>query len=422
MRLSEHKFVGSTATLTTDSVPDRIHQNANIQALARSKVGVPILLASITLISRCLTVSNPYFVDGPNHVRAIENGTLIIQAPGYFLFELCGAALSALFHVQAALALRMLNVSFGVGAVLVFYLLAIRLFEVRLAGMLALLYAASPLVWFSADIHSTYAAMTFFAPLLLLVMGERKQFTLGCCLWAVMAGLRPSDGMFVLPWLLLQGYKQRWTARLQGFVAAAVGLLIWWLPTAERFGGSILSPLTASRSQASRLAQGVLVTHLSMHSATNFLRGVSGMVMAWGLLLPLVLWGGWHLWRKEQRVRTSALWILPGLTYFLFYYMADATYFAFCVAPGLIIAGFVIREMPRLRQMILSSAALLCSLLFLLAGRPIEPGHKSQAVADAYFMKYTVWSLQHQYAPTLTDLMGEADEKARGGIAGHLPH
>ncbi len=417
MALSEQSLLRSNATLETVTPFDRVRPGAKLRALARSKVGLPILLGVITLISRCLTVSTPYFVDGPNHVRAIENGSLVIQAPGYFLFEALGAALSALLHISAAASLRMLNIGFGVGAVVVFSLLALRIFEVRLAAMLALVYAASPLVWFAAEIHSTYAAMTFFAPLLLLVIGEKKQFTLGCLLWAIMVGLRPSDGIFVLPWLLWQGYEQRWRARLQGLVVGVAGVLTWWLPTAQRFGGSILSPLTASRSQASRLAQGVLVAPLSMHSATNLLRGVSGMVVAWGLLLPLVLWGGWRLWRQERRVRAGVVWMVPGLAYFLFYYMADATYFAFCVAPGLLLAGLVLCRMPRSRQGMVTGAALLGSLVLLLAGRPVAPTHRSEAVLDAYFMKYTAWSLRHHYAPTLSDLVSEPDPKTGAGRA-----
>lgn len=119
--------------------------------------GVLILL---TLLLRIASASEPYFVDAPRHIRAIESGRLVIQPPGYFLFNVTGFFLSHLLHVSAGGALHILNVAFSVAGVAVFYLLLLRL-KMGSPFWLALAYTCSPIVWFSGDIHSSYAAMTF---------------------------------------------------------------------------------------------------------------------------------------------------------------------------------------------------------------------------------------------------------------------
>ncbi len=334
----------------------------------------------------------------------------MVQPPGYFLFHFSGMVLVQILHVSPSIALRVLNLSFGVGAVVVFSLLCGYYFQPRHALLLSLTYAASPLVWFAADIHSTYAAMTFFAPLLFLVMEARKQFLLGCFVWAMMTGFRPSDGAFVLPWVLYQSWSQPWMVRIKGFVVSTLVLLVWWIPTAQRFGGALFSPLTASGSTASRHAQGLLATGFSRHAATDVLRGFSGMVIAWGLLLPLIAAGAWLLGRRDRLVQSSLVWIMPGILFFLLYYMADATYLSFCVAPGLLIVGLLLRRFSTSRQTAVYVSVLVVAVAFFLGAQPIPATSKTRAVLDSYFLKYTAWSLQHQYAPRLAVLLGACGE------------
>lgn len=387
-----------------------LNRSLETKPVAKVQVLPLILLSLVTLVARYFTLSQPYFVDGPHHVKAIEDGSFVVQPPGYFLFHFSGMMLAQLLHVSPAIALRVLNLSFGVGAVVVFFLLCGYFFQPRHALLLSLTYAASPLVWFVADIHSTYAAMTFFAPLLFLVMEARQQFLLGCLLWGVMTGFRPSDGFFVFPWMLYQSWGHSWLTKINGVVVSSLVLLLWWLPTAQRFGGTFFSPLTASGSTASHHAQGLLATGFSRHAATDFLRGISGMMIAWGLLLPLIAVGAWLFWRRDRLAQSALLWMMPGILFFLLYYMADATYLSFCVVPGFLIVGLLLRRLSTLRQIAVYAAAVVVAIVFFLGARSIPPTSKPRAVLDSYFLKYTAWSLRHQYAPRLAVLLGACGE------------
>jgi hypothetical protein len=143
----------------------------------------------------------------------------------------------------------------------------------------------------------------------------------------------------------------------------------------------------------------------------NVIRGFSGMLIAWGVLLPFLAIGAAILWRRHSAVKSSLIWMIPGFAYFLLYYIADASYFSFCVAPGLLIVGFLLRDLAKPLRSAVYSCAITASLLFIFLAHPIEPNSKPKAFLDAYFMKYSVWSLKHQYAPTLSDLLGVCVQK-----------
>ena len=217
------------------------------------------VLMLLTLVLRVTSASGPYFVDAARHISAIETGKLVIHTPGYFLFNLSGFILSRLLHVSAGSALHILNVAFSIAGVAVFYVLVSRLLASRLLSgispfWLSLAYTCSPIVWFSADIHSTYAAMTFFAPLLILVLEVDvlevdRRWVWGCVDWALMTGFRPSDGVFVLPWMIFHALRFPWKQRLAGVSAAIAIVAAWWVPTAQRYGGGLLLPLRSSRQQ-----------------------------------------------------------------------------------------------------------------------------------------------------------------------------
>ncbi len=176
-------------------------------------VGVLIVFA---LVLRCSSVSAPYFADSFRHVNAIASGSLILQPPGYFLFNFTGLITSKLLHLSIVHALDVINIFFGVSGAVVFYLLCGLLFDVQHAFLLSLVYACSPLSWFASDIQCTYASMTFFAPVLLFLIKGKNKFVLGCFVWGIMTGFRPSDGCFVLPWMLYEALELTWSTRLKG--------------------------------------------------------------------------------------------------------------------------------------------------------------------------------------------------------------
>jgi hypothetical protein len=75
----------SESTVALLNPPDLFQQHP--VRLKKAHIGILVLL---TLIFRWFSRSLPYFVDGPGHVKAVQDGTLIIQPPGYFLFNFTG--------------------------------------------------------------------------------------------------------------------------------------------------------------------------------------------------------------------------------------------------------------------------------------------------------------------------------------------
>jgi hypothetical protein len=384
--------------------------------LSQSSLFQCTVLALFTLLLRIASSSRPYFVDAPRHISAIESGTLVIHPPGYFLFNLTGFFLSHLFHVSAGSALHILNVSFSVSGVVVFYLLLLRFPAVSCPFWLSLAYACSPIVWFSGDIHSTYAAMTFFAPLLILVLEDERRFVWGCVIWALMTGFRPSDGVFVLPWLVFHALRFSWKERLAGILVATALVAAWWVPTAERYHGSLYLPLSSSQQQVRGLAQGVLTGHLGTHAAVNTVHTIAGTIMTWGLLTPAVFLGAFA-WTRNTIARSMTIFLAPGLAFFLLYYFSDGPYLAYTAVAGMVLAGVYLANRSPTTQRAIYVIATCASLLFMILARPADGNPSTlRAVTDAYFVRYSVPSLKEQRDPRLAKLLGACHDSAVQGV------
>ena len=374
------------------------------------------VLALFTLLLRIASASGPYYVDAPRHITAIENGALVIHPPGYLLFNATGFVVSHLFHVSAGSALHILNVAFSVAGVAVFYLLLSRLKITSSPFWLTLAYACSPIVWFSGDIHSSYAAMTFFAPLLILVMEGEQCFVWGCVIWALMAGFRPSDGVFVLPWMVLHSQRSSWKVRLAGISAAVALVAAWWVPTAQRSGGGLFMPLHASQKQVHTLAQGVLTGHFGVHGVVNVVHTVAGVIMTLGLLTPAACLGV-AAWTRNATVRSMTIFLAPGLAFFLLYFFSDATYLAYMAAAGMVLAGVYLSRWSPATQRTIYAVATCASILFMTSARPAQ-GRPStlRSVVDAYFVRYSVPSLKQQRDPRLAELLDACHDGTVQGV------
>jgi hypothetical protein len=390
-------------------------RHATFSSVPQTRLFQCSVLALFTLLLRIFSASEPYFVDAPRHIRAIEKGTLVIHTPGYFLFNATGFLISHLFHVSAGSALHILNVSFSVSGVVVCYLLLSHLSAESSPFWLSLAYACSPIVWFSGDIHSSYAAMTFFAPLLILVLEVEQQFVWGCVIWALLTGFRPSDGVFVLPWMVFHSLRFSWKERLAGMLVAIAVVATWWVPTADRYRGGLFRPLSSSQQQVRGLAQGVLTGHLGAHAAVNAVHAIAGIIMTWGLLTPAVLLGA-VTWTRNATARSMSIFLAPGLIFFLFYYISDGPYLAYTAIAGMVLADVHLRNRPPATRRGIYAFAICASLLFMILARPAN-GNPSRirAVADAYFVRYSVHSLKAQRDPRLAELLGACHDSTVQG-------
>jgi hypothetical protein len=374
------------------------------------------VLVLFTLLLRIASASGPYYVDALRHTGAIEKGTLVIHPPGYLLFNATGFVLSHLLHVSAGTALHILNVAFSVAGVAVFYLLLSRFKITPSPFWLSLAYACSPIVWFSADIHSSYAAMTLFAPLLILVVEGEQRFVWGCVIWALMTGFRPSDGVFVLPWMVFHAQRSSWKVQLAGIAAAFALVAAWWVPTAQRSGGGLLFPLDSSQEQVHGLAQGVLTGHFGVHAVVNIVHTIAGGIMTWGLLVPAACLGI-TAWKRNATARSMTIFLAPGLAFFLLYYFSDATYLAYMAAAGIVLAGVYLSRWSPATQRTIYAVATCASILFMTAAHPAQ-GRPStiRAVVDAYFFRYSVPSLKEQRDPRLAKLLDACHDSTVQGV------
>lgn len=362
------------------------------------------------------SASGPYFVDAKRHVYAIESGILVIHPPGYFVFNLTGLLPSKLLNVSAGEALQVLNVTFSVAGTAIFYALLSGYADVLPRFWLTLVYVCSPIVWFSADIHSTYAAMTFFAPLLILVLDRSRCFVLWCVVWAVMTAFRPSDGVFVIPWMIYHARRFSWKELAAGVSIAGCITAAWWIPTLLRYHGGLFSPLSFSYQQVHGLAQGVFTGSLGIHAAMNAFHATTGMIMTWGLLTPAVCIGMTRCVRNTT-ARSMTLFLAPGLAFFFFYYFSDATYLAYAAAAGLLLAGEYLSNRKPLTQLTCYALTACVSVLFMFSARPADGKvSRFQAVTDAYFVRYSVSSLKQQRAPRLATLLDKCDDSSVRGV------
>jgi hypothetical protein len=258
--------------------------------------------------------------------------------------------------------------------------------------------------------------MTFFAPLLILVLEVDRRFVWGCVVWALMTGFRPSDGVFVLPWILFHSMRCPWKERTAGIFAAIAIVAAWWVPTAKRYGGGLLLPLSSSQMQVHGLAQGILTGHLGVHAVVNAVHTVAGIIMTWGLLTPAVYLGA-IAWKRSTIARSMTIFVVPGLAFFLLYYFSDGPYLAYIAAAGMVLAGVYLANRPLVIQRTIYAVAICASVLFMILARPATGKPSTlRAVTDAYFVRYSVLSLKEQRDPRLAKLLGACHDQTVEGV------
>ena len=352
-------------------------------------------LAIVTFLSRLIYTSSPYYVDGPEHVRAISSGSLFIQPPGYLMFAELGRFVSILLHVSPALALCIINIFASTAGAYIFAKLAASLFERNLAVALACCYAFSDVIWFVSDVHSTYAlSAALVVGFLYLCQRNESGWWLGL-VWAVQAGIRPSEGVFTLPFVLIILYRQGWMQMLRFAFTAIPVVALWYVPTALHFGGGVLSPLRSASGQAGPLANGLLSHAPLQRKIGNLVHVAFAVFNAWNILsIAMVL--GWFA-TKNSWMRSLIWLLLPGFAFYVLIFFSDPAYLAYLVAPGLLLAGESLRTLRNARGVAIAVVALLISVAQMTLCRPIAARSQAAAVLDAYVLEYSGWGLRHEY-------------------------
>jgi 4-amino-4-deoxy-L-arabinose transferase-like glycosyltransferase len=358
----------------------------------------PFALALFTLATRLLFHGPPYFVDGPSHIRAILEKVYIIQPPGYWLFNRIGG-----LFPDPVIGISTMNIFFSVAGVVVFYYTALFFAERRNAFLAALAYSCIFYFWFSGEVHSTHTSQALFpvATFCALLHYEQDKASwklwLAAILFAVGAGLRPSDGVFLLPMILYYSAVRLTRGKASVFLSIIFLLCLGWIiPTFMAYRhapGGIHGALFYTHSI---VTQKSITSGVNAESIANMMRFVVPILVAfWPVLAAAVLnvMRNWQDWR----IRMLLLWIVPGSLFFTVSYISDAPYLNFLSAAVLLLAVGASRMM---------AVTALWNAIVFLGFSPIPSRRLPVNIWNCYVGHFTSYGVKHQWFPNLSALQG----------------
>ena len=365
------------------------------------------LLMMFVIATRMYTSGELYFQDGVKHVQNIADGILVIQVPGYWLFNAFISNFS-----DYAIAIETVNVLFSVFGAIIFYQVALLLAEITLARLSALAYVSIFYMWFAGNIHSTYASQIMF-PIsvfwMLLLHAQKGRFAyiaVACILFSLGAGFRPSDGFLMLPFLMFYCFIHlRFRELLYCFFITSVVCLAWLIPTEleyRKIGESLLDML----GYTSKLTQEIspLKAGFSYRSAANVARVVLPFVVAFWIIIPLMFWPA--LRKLDEINKLLLLWIVPGLLFFALYYMGPAPYLNFLTAAVVLLAlnnaaKFKSEKVAR----VLFAGCFVWNLSVFLLFTPIPGASVLTQAVNVYVGSYTKYGIQNQQRANLSKVV-----------------
>ena len=294
-----------------------------------------------------------------------------------------------------------MNIIFSVAAVVVFYYSALFFTGRRNAYLAALAYSSIFYIWFSGEVHSTYASQalfpvfTFYA-LLRYERDKASQFLwLAAVLFATGAGLRPSDGAFLLPMLVYYSAARLPRKKAVLFLAVSIVLcLAWVIPTALAYRCSVLGFPGVRTHMLNTVKTRSILTGVNMYSMANITRYVFPLLVAFWPILIIAVLNMIHQW-EDWRIRMLLLWILPGSLFFTLSYMSNAPYLNYLSAAVLLLAV----SAPRMMVV----TAVWNAVLFL-GFSPIPSQRILINVWNCYAVEYTRYAIEHHWDPNLSQV------------------
>jgi hypothetical protein len=356
----------------------------------------PALLAAFTLVTRILCRGPLYFGDGPLHIQSIQEKTYVIQPPGYWLFD----RIAGLFP-DPVLAIVVMNIFFSVAGVVVFYYTAC-LFTSRFrACIAALAYSMIFYVWFSGEIHSTYASQILFPVATYYVLlgyqhaHARLKLCLAALLFAFGAGFRPTDGMFLIPMVLYFAWFRM--PRKEGLLLSALAALLclgWLVPTWLAYRHSEAGVQWFVRYVAGVTRGQSVLTGVRLYTIANFVRYVLALLTGFWPVLGIAVRNVARNWR-DARIMALVIWIVPGSLFFLLSLISNAPYLNFLTAAILLLAV----ASPRWMAVTASWNAIV-----FLALAPVPSQSPEMNVMNSFVLRCTRGGIQQRYNATFSEL------------------
>jgi Protein of unknown function (DUF2723) len=261
-----------------------------------------------------------------------------------------------------------------------------------LAELGALLYATVFFAWFSGNVHSTYASQLLFPPLMFYCMLRYREDkrTLWVCAVAVSfslgAGLRPSDGAFLAPLVLLFFFQLR---RKQQILLALLTIAIcaaWLVPT--KMAQMRYHPDNEA-ALVLRMSPGPLMGKFNVYTIANALRFFLPMAFALGPA-AVFLFRARSLWLWT--------WALPGSLFFVGLFISDATYID-CLLGAYVLLCLI--GMATYQDRRVAVAVLVCSILinsvFYLGFRRLQSQSRIYAILEKDLGNYTFYAVKHKF-------------------------
>lgn len=365
-----------------------------------SAMGYPTVLAVFVLVTRILCRGPLYFADGPSMVESIRDKSYIIQPPGYWLFD----RLAGMFP-DPVLAISAMNILFSAAGAVAFYFAA-RFFTSKGNAFLAgLAYSTVFYLWFSGEIHSTYATQMFFPVVTYYLLlryeraGVRWVLVAAAFTFAVGAGMRPTDGVFLIPLVL---YYAWWRLpRREGVVflfLIALFCMGWLIPTLAAFHrsegglrdfGDYVSRITTIQS---------VFTGVRLSTLANFARYFLPLVVGFWPILGIAIRNAVRD-RSDWRVLALIIWIVPGSLFFLFSIIDDPEYMNYFTAALLLLAVSSRSKFPRL----LTLTAVWNAVVFLVLS-PVPSNNLAVNIVNSFVLRTTHGAIEQRDNRKLSDL------------------
>lgn len=300
------------------------------------------------------------------------------------------------------IAISAINIVCSVAGVVVFYYTARFFADSGSALLAALAYSTVFYVWYSGEVHSTYATQLFFpvAVFYLLLRHQRDharwQLWLAAAVFAIGAGMRPSDGVFLLPMTLYFGFARlKKSQMLQFFAIFAVLCLGWLIPTyvaIHKSDGGLID----TRQYIFRMLTVVsILSKVNLYTLANVARYVIPLTVALGPVLGFAINTAIRE-RADWRVRALTLWIIPGSLFFMLVMITDPVYLNFLTPAIILLAVRATRAMALMA---------VWNFILFVALSPIPSRNVLLDVADCYVLQYTRYGIQHHTALRLPEVL-----------------
>jgi hypothetical protein len=384
---------------------------------------VAAVLAALVLVARLPFAAHTLWAwDSVLYARALEQGfhvgaDLMDQRPhppGYIFYVGVAAALRLLTSDSnaALVAVSVIASAFTTAAV---YVLCRRYVDRRLAVVVALGAALSPLAWTYGEVAMPYALLGLLSVVLAASIRDARTRPWPAALLAsaavgLAAGVRQDLLLLLGPLWLWMLAARPWRERLFCVAALAVAALAWFGPSASLSGGAAtyLASLGGQAGRVSELSPAAGGDALLRNTLLTLYALFWGL-LGFAVLLVSGIVASRRRWQLSENVAFFALWLAPAALVYVTIHIGDPGYLM-SVLPGLYVAcaALVAPTARRAPNAVLAWTALLVAVnagVFALADTPFS----AQAITrhDRAVAQRLAWV--RGLAPASTVILAQAE-------------